>query len=202
MVINLSHKQKKKIREGICQKYAMVSNSPEGLFKFPTGLAGLEALSYAPEMINALPDRTTASFCGVGNPFKVGPIHDGESVLDIGCGGGVDTLIASIIVGPTGRAVGIDVVPEMLQGAKESLRDMHFQGATFQEASAEDLPFSNESFDVVISNGAFNLVPDKEAALREVFRVLRLPGRLMMADQILIGELSDDTNAQVKGWAQ
>jgi arsenite methyltransferase len=123
-------------------------------------------------------------------------------VLDVGCGGGVDTLIASIIVGPTGRAVGIDMVPEMLERAKESLRDMHFQGATFHEASAEDLPFSNESFDVVISNGAFNLVPDKEAALREVFRVLKLPGRLMMADQILIGELPDDMNAQVKSWAQ
>jgi len=200
--IKLTTREKKRIKESIQEKYAKVSDTPKGLFRYPTGRAGLEGLDYALEIINALPETAVAFYCGVGNPFRLGPIHKGESVLDIGCGGGVDTLIAALLVGPTGRAVGIDMIPEMLERAKKSFREMALEGVTFQEASAEDLPFSDESFDVVISNGVFNLVPGKEKALQEVLRILRPSGRLMMADQILIGALSDDTKAVVDSWAK
>ena len=200
MEIKLTIKDRKRIKESIHQKYAKVSDSPEGLFRYPTGRAGLEALNYDPEIIQALPEAAVASYCGVGNPFTLGPLHEGESVLDIGCGCGVDTLISAIMVGPKGKAVGIDLVPEMLVRARENLWKMSFNNVTFQETSSEDLPFPDESFDVVLSNGVFNLIPDKARALAEVFRVLKPRGRLMMADQILTGALPDDPKARVDSW--
>ena len=200
MEIKLTIKDRKRIKESIHQKYAKVSDSPEGLFRYPTGRAGLEALNYDPEIIQALPEAAVASYCGVGNPFTLGPLHEGESVLDIGCGCGVDTLISAIMVGPKGKAVGIDLVPEMLVRARENLWKMSFNNVTFQETSSEDLPFPDESFDVVLSNGVFNLIPDKARALAEVFRVLKPRGRLMMADQILTGALPDDPKAKVDSW--
>jgi SAM-dependent methyltransferase len=200
METKLTIEDRKRIKDSIHQKYAKVSDSPEGLFRYPTGRAGLEALNYDPEIIQALPEAAVASYCGVGNPFTLGPVHEGESVLDIGCGCGVDTLIAAIMVGPTGKAVGIDLVPEMLASARENLRRTSFNNVTFLEISAEDLPFPDESFDVVLSNGVFNLIPDKAKALAEVFRVLKPRGRLMMADQILTGALPDDPKTKVDSW--
>lgn len=202
METKLTIEDRKRIKESIHQKYAKVSDSPEGLFRYPTGRAGLEALNYDPAIIQALPEAAIASYCGVGNPFTLGPVHEGESVLDIGCGCGVDTLIAAIMVGPKGKAVGIDLVPEMLVRARENLRKMSFKNVTFQEISSEDLPFPDESFDVVLSNGVFNLIPDKAKALAEVLRVLKPRGRLMMADQILTGALPDDPKARVDSWCK
>jgi len=198
--MKLTMEDKKRIEESIRQKYTKVSVSPGGLFQYPTGRAALEALNYDSEVIQALPDSAMASYCGVGNPFTLEPIHEGEAVLDIGCGTGVDTLIAAILVGPKGRAVGIDMIPEMLDQAKNNLRETRLKNVTFQPASAENLPFPDESFDVVISNGVFNLIPDKVKALAEAFRVLRSNGRLMIADQVLTGNLPDDMKTRVENW--
>jgi arsenite methyltransferase len=196
----LSSKDRKRIEESIRQKYARVSESPEGLFTYPSGRAGIEALKYDPEIIRALPETVLASYCGVGNPFSLGPIHEGETVLDIGCGGGVDTFIAAMMVGPTGKTVGIDTVPEMLKRAAKNLRETTAANVTFRGASAEALPFPNKSFDVIISNGVFNLIPDKGKALREAFRVLKINGRLMIADQVLAGKLQKDPEKRVESW--
>jgi len=198
--MKLTTEDKKRIEESIRQKYTKVSVSPGGLFQYPTGRAALEALNYDSEVIQALPDSAMASYCGVGNPFTLEPIHEGEAVLDIGCGTGVDTLIAAILVGPKGRAVGIDMIPEMLDQAKNNLRETRLKNVTFQPVSAENLPFPDESFDVVISNGVFNLIPDKVKALAEAFRVLRSNGRLIIADQVLTGNLPDDMKTRVENW--
>jgi arsenite methyltransferase len=200
MEIRLSAEDRRCIEESIRQKYARVSESPEGLFRYPTGQAGVKALKYDPKIIQNLPETVLASYCGVGNPFSLGPIHEGEAVLDIGCGGGVDTIIGAMMVGPTGRTVGIDTVPEMLKRAEENLRQTHLENVTFQEASAEALPFPDETFDVIISNGAFNLIPDKAKASREAFRVLKPKGRLMIADQVLTGKLPEDPRERIESW--
>jgi len=200
MEIILTAKDRKRIEESILQKYAKVSESPEGLFTYPTGPAGLQALRYAPKIIRALPEPILAFYCGVGNPFSPGLIRKGETVLDIGCGGGVDTLVAAMMVGPKGKVVGIDPVPEMLERARRNPRETTFGNITFQEASAEALPFTDESVDVVISNGVFNLVPDKAKALREVFRVLKPNGRLTIADQVLTGKIEGDAKQRVGSW--
>lgn len=196
----LTSKDKKRIEASIRGKYAKVAGSPEGLFKYPTGRSGLETLKYDLKILQALPEAVAASYCGVGNPFTLGPINPGEAVLDIGCGAGVDTIVAATMVGPTGTVTGIDMVPEMLAQAKENVRIMDLKNVTFTEASAEKLPLPDASFDVVISNGAFNLIPDKSGALAESFRVLKPKGRLMLADQILVGELREDKKARIKSW--
>jgi ubiquinone/menaquinone biosynthesis C-methylase UbiE len=123
-------------------------------------------------------------------------------VLDIGCGGGFDVLFVATIVGPKGKVTGIDVTPEMLERSKKNLRETSFENVTFKQATAEELPFLDNNFDVVISNGVFNLIPNKTKAFSEVFRVLKLSGRLMVADQILIGELSKEQKLSAESWAQ
>ena len=198
----LTAKDRKKINKAISKKYKKVAKSPSGLFKYPTGRAGLEALQYPSEMINALPQTVTDTYCGVGNPFSLGPVHEGEAILDIGCGAGVDAIFAAMMTGPSGNVSAIDVTPEMLKRAKENLAATGLRNVIFEEASADNLPFADQDFDVVISNGAFNLVLDKAKALAEVLRVLKPKGRLMIADQILIAELPKEKKQIIKSWSR
>jgi len=202
MEIQLTSKDKKRIEESILGKYGKVAVSPEGLFKYPTGLAGLKALNYSPEIIQDLPATVAASYCGVKNPFTLWPIQEGEAVLDIGCGAGVDTIFAAMMVGPKGKAVGVDITPAMLGRARESVQVMALENVSFEEASAENLPFEDASFDVIISNGVFNLVANKHRALAEAFRILKPAGRFMVADQILVGQLPKDKKSRIKSWFQ
>jgi ubiquinone/menaquinone biosynthesis C-methylase UbiE len=153
-------------------------------------------------MVRDLPEAVAASYCGVGNPFILGPIHEGEAILDIGCGAGVDSIIAARLVGPSGSVTGIDLVPEMLARASENVRLAGLDNVTFEESPAEQLPFPDNRFDMVISNGVFNLVVDKVKALGEVFRVLKPGGRFRLADQVLAGELPKETKARVENWAR
>jgi arsenite methyltransferase len=192
----------KRIEAGIRDKYTKVAESPEGLFKYPTGRAGMEALKYDPESIRALPPAVVSYYCGVGNPFSIGPIHKGDGVLDIGCGAGVDTLIAAMLNGPTGKSVGIDIVPEILQRAKSNLELTDLKNVDFKHVSGEYLPFEEAEFDVVISNGVINLIPDKAALLKEVLRVLKPAGRLMLADQVAVGPVNKDLKARLANWFQ
>lgn len=193
---------RKKIHKAIHKKYKKVAKNPVGLFRYPTGRAGLEALQYPLERINALPAAVTESYCGVGNPFALGSLNQGEAVLDIGCGSGVDALLAAMEIGPSGKVTGIDVTPQMLKRAQANLALTDLQNITFEEATADNLPFADRNFDVVISNGAFNLVPDKSKAFSEAFRVLRPGGRLMIADQILVGELPKQKKEIIKSWSR
>jgi len=198
---SLTAEDVEKIEEGIRQKYTKVAISPEGNFRYPTGEAGLKGQNYNPETLKELPGDILASYCGVGNPFSLGTIREGDTVLDIGCGAGVDTLIATTMVGQKGRVVGIDLIPEMLERARENLRKTSPNNVSFQEVSAEGLPFPDASFDVVISNGVFNLIPDKVKALKEVLRVLRPLGRFMIADQVLTIKPPENTESMVENWA-
>jgi arsenite methyltransferase len=200
MEFRLTTQDCKRIEEGIRGKYVKVAKSPEGLFKYPIGRQGLEALMYDPEMIRILPDEVASSYCGVGNPFALGSIKKGEKILDIGCGSGVDTILAAMMVGPTGSVTGIDMVPEMLTRARQNLRGMGLNNVEFKEASGEEIPAPDNSLDVVISNGVFNLIPDKGKAVSEVFRVLKPDGRLLMADQVLVGEQDQNAAARVDNW--
>jgi arsenite methyltransferase len=201
MATELTGQDKQRIEAGIRAKYGKVAVTPEGQFRYPTGRAGLEALGYDPEMIQSLPEPVAACYCGVGNPFSLGPIQPGEKVLDIGCGAGVDSIIAAKLVRSSGVVTGIDLVHEMRARASENARLAGVDNVTFQESSAEQLPFPDSSVDVVISNGVFNLVVDKVNALGEVFRVLKPGGRFLLADQVLSGELPKETKDRVEKWA-
>ncbi len=201
MKTDFTAEDRKKIEEGIRGKYAKVAVNPQGLFSYPTGRTGLETLKYDPEILRSLPDAALDCFCGVGNPFSLGEIREGESVLDIGCGCGVDSMVAAKMTGPTGRVVGIDISSDMVERARQNLGLTSLKNVSFQESSGEDLPFPDRDFDVVVSSGVFNLIPDKLKALREVFRVMKPGGRLMIADQVLTGYLSEDVRERVDNWA-
>ena len=202
MEIKFNSDERKRIQQGIKEKYKVVAINPEGKFSYPTGRAGLEGQKYDPEILRALPEDVLASYCGVGNPLSLGSVNKGEAVLDIGCGAGMDTFAAAILVGPEGRVTGIDLIPEMLNRARTNLEKTSFKNVTFREGSAEELPFPNKTFEVVISNGVFNLIPDKAKALREVFRILKASGRFLLADQILMGDMPADTESMVENWAR
>jgi len=201
MAEGFTHDQLTRITAGIREKYSRVAVSPEGSFRYPTGRQALERLGYDMKLVNMLPEEVVASYCGVGNPFSLGPIGEGDGVLDIGCGGGVDTLIAAMKVGPGGKAVGLEYVPEMLDRARQNLSRSGLTNVTFEEGSGEALPFPDKSFDAVISNGVFNLIPDKRKAVQEAFRVLRPGGEFVVADQVLIGKQPADTTSMVDTWA-
>lgn len=202
METQISQEDKDKIEEGIRSKYVKVAENPEGLFKYPTGRAGLETLRYDPALIRSLPEDVVSSYCGVGNPFSLWPINEGEAVLDIGCGAGVDTLLAAMMVGLSGKVVGVDIVSEMLQRAEENLKRTNLKNVTFKKASGAQLPFENDSFDVLISNGVVNLIPDKTTTLKEAMRILKPGGRLMIADQVMVGRLQKDIKARLSSWFQ
>ncbi len=202
MEIGITQEDLAQIQAGIRNKYTGVADSPEGRFRYPTGRMGLEALKYDAAVIAALPDEVAASYCGVGNPFSLGEIHRGDNILDIGCGAGVDTIIAAMMTGAEGHAAGVDIVPEMLQRAEKNLRQTALSNVTFQQASGEHLPFSGRYFDVVISNGVINLIPDKEAALHEILRVMKPGGRLMLADQVMKGDTLKPLKDRLSNWFQ
>ena len=192
-----------RIHTGIKEKYTKVATEGASCcFKYPTGLKGMTLQGYPQEIMRDLPGEVLADFCGVGNPFSLGPLYPGETVLDIGCGAGVDSLTAAHLVGPGGRVMGIDVTFAMLQQARAHLARMGWQHVNFQEAEAEALPFPAAEFDVVISNGVFNLTIDKARALQETRRVLKPGGRLLLADMVLVGALPPDRQDQIANWYQ
>lgn len=202
METQITQKDLEHITEGIRNKYSKVADSPEGRFKYPTGRAGLEALKYDAALTDTLPNEVAASYCGVGNPFSLGVIRKGDAVLDIGCGAGVDTILAAMMTGSEGKSFGVDIVPEMLQRAEANLRLTDLENVTFQFANGEHLPYPDDYFDVVISNGVINLIPDKDAAMREILRVLKAGGRLMIADQVMAGGTPKSLKDRLSSWFQ
>ena len=202
MSSQLSAQDREQINTGIQEKYKKVAITPEGHFKYPTGRDGLKGLHYNDKLIANLPDAVADSFCGVGNPFSLGKISQGEQILDIGCGAGVDTILAALSVGPKGSVVGVDIVPEIIARAQDNLQMVDLNNVNFKKTSGENLSFANDTFDVVISNGVINLIPDKEAAISEIIRVLKPAGRLMVADQISAGSVQKDIKARLANWFQ
>jgi SAM-dependent methyltransferase len=200
---DLNEKEVALIRESIKGKYSQVAAAgAAACFKYPTGEEGLKQQRYPLDLIRDFPPALINSFCGVGNPFSLGSIHPGESVLDIGCGAGLDALLAALMVGAEGRVVGIDVTQAMIDKAKANLALLDLQNVAFQVGEAESLPFPDNDFDVVISNGVFNLTLNKEMALKEAHRVLKPGGRLLLADMILTADLPPDKEGKIENWYQ
>jgi SAM-dependent methyltransferase len=189
------------LRAAVEQRFAQVARSPNQERKFPVGPASAKKLGYDPKEIDALPPVVTESFCGVGNPLGLGEVRPGQSVLNLGSGPGLDSLLAAGRVGPTGKVVGVDLCPEMVEKARRNADLLGLRNVEFVQAGIEKLPLSDASVDVVISNGVFNLCPDKPGVLAEAFRVLRPGGRLQMADILLHDRVAPEEVAHKGEWS-
>jgi arsenite methyltransferase len=189
------------LKSAIKNKYRGVSRKAEGRFPYPVGQESLKRLGYLREWIRAVPKDVVDRFVGVGNPFSIRPVGKGERVLDIGCGCGLDSFVAALQTGPEGLVFGIDLTAEMLDWARKAQAETAMENLCFQEGSAEELPFENASFDLVISNGVLNLVPDKESAFREIARVLRPEGSFVAADLVVVESIPEETLASMDAWS-
>jgi SAM-dependent methyltransferase len=189
------------IRAAVEQRFAQIARSPGQERKFPVGPASAKTLGYDPQEIDALPASVTESFCGVGYPLGLGEVLPGQTVLDLGSGPGLDCLLAARRVGPTGKVVGVDLCPEMVEKARHNASLLGLHNVEFMQAQIEKLPLPDDSVDVVISNGVFNLCPDKPGVLAEALRVLRPGGRLQMADILLHDDVTPEEVAQKGEWS-
>ena len=188
------------LREEIRKTYTDVSTDQDQDFIFPTGRAWAQELGYPEPELARVPDATVESFAGVANHWLIGRIDPGSVVLDLGCGAGTDLLIAAQMTGPAGRVIGIDMAASMLERALSSAVEMGLGNVELHEALIEALPVDAASVDVVISNGVIDLVPDKDAVLDEIDRVLRPGGRLQLADVIIHEEVSEDARKRIDLW--
>jgi SAM-dependent methyltransferase len=184
----------------IKKTYARVSQEPAEDFVFPTGRAWVLDLGYPVELVARLPEAAAESFAGVANPFALGRLEPGEVVLDVGSGAGTDSLVAAQMVGSEGRVTGVDMTPEMLAKAKAAAVEMKATNVEFLAGEAEGLPFEDESFDVVISNGVIDLIPDKDAVFSEIHRVLRPGGRIQIADVTIQNPVSEEGRRKIDLW--
>jgi SAM-dependent methyltransferase len=187
------------LKREIRKTYASVSQEPERDFVFPTGRPWAEDLGYPPELAD-VPDTAVASFAGVANPFSLGRLAPSERVLDLGSGAGTDSLVAALMVGPEGRVTGIDMTPEMLAKARGAAEEMQATNVEFVQGEAESMPFDDATFDVVISNGVIDLIPDKDAVFAELHRILAPGGRLQIADVTIQNPVSEEGRRNIDLW--
>jgi arsenite methyltransferase len=170
------------LREQVKNKYREVAADPTRTYHFHTGRGLARRLGYEDDAVDALPDRAVESFAGVANPFALRRLAPGERVVDIGSGAGFDSFLAAAQVGPTGRVVGVDMTPEMLEKSTATGTELGLDHVEFRAGLAESVPVEDSWADVVISNGVINLCADKHAVLSEIRRILRPGGWLQFAD--------------------
>jgi SAM-dependent methyltransferase len=188
------------LRTAIQEEYAEVAACPMKGFHFHTGRFLADRLGYPSDRVDALRDPVVESFAGVGNPFSWGDLEPGETVVDLGCGAGFDTILAAQMVGSEGQVIGVDMTPAMLQKARRNAELLGLGHVDLHEGYLEELPIADATADVVISNGVINLCPDKATVLAEAFRVLKPGGRLQIADIIVAKAVPDGAKQDIALW--
>lgn len=201
-MVVITSEQRDVIFDAVRAMYTSVAARPDQEYHFPTGRRALEYVGYPAEYLHQLPVTAVESFAGVGYPFAAGVVRAGDTVLDIGSGSGTDVLLAALLVGPVGRAIGVDMTAAMRDKCAANARLAGLSNVDVLEGNAEVLPLPDASVDVVTSNGVINLVPDKRAAIAEIYRVLRPGGRVQIADIVVADLPSDACRAKPQLWAE
>jgi len=190
-----------RLKRAVHDTYAAVARDPGGDFHFHRGPEyAARQLGYDLAELESLPSVSTAPFAGVGNPFLMGALPKDAAVVDIGAGAGMDCLLAGRRTGPGGSVTGIDMTDEMLDRARAGASEAGLDHVRFEKGDITHLPLETESVDVVISNGVFNLVPDKPALFAEIYRVVKPGGRLQFADITVGVELSESVRNDIDLW--
>jgi arsenite methyltransferase len=182
-------------------RFAALALRPAEEQRFPVGPESTKRLGYEAREIDTLPLGVTESFAGVGNPFALGDLQPGQRVLDLGCGAGMDSILAARRVAPGGTVIGVDMVEEMLAKARRNTEALGLCNLDYQLGRADALPVPTASVDVIITNGVFNLCVDKPKVIAEMFRVLRPGGCLHMADIFLEEHVTSEQLAGMGTWS-
>jgi SAM-dependent methyltransferase len=188
------------LRSAIREEYSRVAADPEHGFHFHTGHRLARILDYPEAWLARLPHEAVASFAGTGNPLSAGEPAPGERVVDVGCGAGIDSLIAASMVGESGAVFGVDMTPAMVERARTAAASAGLSNVTFRQGYAEELPVASSWADLVISNGVLNLFPDKLAGLGEMARVLRPGGRLQIGDILVQKSVGEKAKRDINLW--
>ena len=191
----------KELEAKVKDMYRHVAEEPEGDYHFELGRRLAARLGYPSEVLDQVPEGAIESFAGVGYFFDLAELHEGESVIDLGSGSGMDVFFAAQQVGPNGRVVGIDFTLEQLDKARALATAQGIDQVELREGQITALPVDDESFDCVISNGVINLSPQKDRVFAEAARVLRPGGRLAIADIVSEQQLKESIVCDADLWA-
>jgi arsenite methyltransferase len=200
--IGMTDRDPNKMKESVRERYGEIARTPvkRNAHSCCCGSGDFESLSgYSEEELSSIPEGAFLGL-GCGNPLAIASLKEGESVLDLGSGAGIDCFLAANKVGPTGRVIGVDMTPEMIQRARENAKKGNYANVEFRLGDIEHLPVDDKSVDVVISNCVINLVPDKKKAFAEAFRVLKPGGRLMISDIVLSNELPESVRNSISAF--
>lgn len=194
---------KKEIKEVVRRRYGEIAARAKG--EGATSCCAPEeacsaAALYSPEELSGLPESVTEVALGCGNPTAIAELKPGEVVLDLGSGGGIDVFLAAQKVGPTGKAIGLDMTQEMIELAQKNAQKVGAQNVEFRLGEMEDMPLEDESIDVIISNCVINLSPDKDRVFAEAYRVLKPGGRMVISDLVTEGGLPLAVRQSVEAW--
>jgi SAM-dependent methyltransferase len=195
-MINLSQQ----LRDGVCQAYSAVADNPQVEHPFPVGRQFAQSLGYPPGLLADLPASAIEAFAGVSNVAIFADIPAGAMVLDLGCGAGLDSLIAGKRVGPTGRIIGLDFSEPMLTRARQAVAEADLNNIEFHQTDAENLFLEEASIDAALVNGLFNLNPARNLIFRELARVVRPGGAVYGAELILREPLPPEEQASETNW--
>ena len=189
------------LEQKVKKMYSDVALNPKGEYHFEMGRGLAEKLGYEKNDLDSIPPASIESFAGVGYYFDVANLKEGEHVLDLGSGSGMDVFVAAIKVGTSGHVSGADMTDEQLEKSERLRKENNFENVSFHKSYIEKLPFADASFDAVISNGVINLCTDKEKVFAEVSRVLKPKGRMAIADIVTEKQLPENVVCNSTLWA-